>query len=129
MSLLLDGQQENVFNKRKYPLRGYAEGLRQLQGRRTQLLTVEWRFPIQRVERGIMTPPLGLMQWSGNVFTDVGTAYQNSPVTYYGSAGFELEADLNLFYGLNLRFRAGYAHGFDSQIGDDRVYLAVGSLF
>jgi len=129
LSLLIDGQQENVFNQRKYPLRGYKEGQRQLQGRRTQLLTAEWRFPIQRNESGIMTPPVGLMQWSGSIFTEAGAAYQDSPSIYYGSAGIEINADINLFYGANIRFRAGYAHGFDSQIGEDRVYLTAGSIF
>jgi len=128
-SLLIEGQQENVFNQRKYPLRGYKEGQSELRGRRTQLLTAEWRFPLQRNERGIMSPPLGLMQWSGTVFSEAGTAYQDSPATYYGSAGVEVNADINLFYYVNLRFRVGYAHGFDNQIGDDRVYLTVGSIF
>jgi hypothetical protein len=120
---------EAVFNQRRYALRGYKEGLPQLRGRRAQVLTGEWRFPLQRIERGVMTPPVGLMQWFGAVFAETGTAYEDSPGSYYSSAGVEFTADINLFYNLLLRTRAGYAHGFDNDIGDDRVYLKIGSSF
>ena len=118
-----------VFDVRDYALRGYKEGHEELRGRRMQLLSGEWRFPIERIEKGIMAPPLGIMQWFGNVFAEVGSAYQDSPDTYYPSAGIELIADINIFYNLVLRTRAGYAHGFDSDIGDDLVYLRIGSSF
>ncbi len=120
---------EPVFNVRSYALRGYKEGLPQLRGRRTQLLTGEWRFPLQRIEKGVMTPPVGLMQWFGGVFAETGAAYENSPQTYYSSAGVEVTADINVFYGLTLRSRLGYARGFDKDIGEDRVYLKIGSSF
>jgi hypothetical protein len=120
---------ESVFDQRDYPLRGYAEGLPQLRGRRAQLLSAEWRFPIQRIERGFMAPPVGLMQWSGAVFAETGAAYQDSPQNYYSSAGFEINADLDLFYSLGIRLRTGYAHGFDANIGDDRLYLTLGGSF
>ena len=118
-----------VFNKRSYALRGYKEGLPQLRGRRAQLFTGEWRFPIQRIEKGFMAPPIGIMQWFGNLFAETGSAYFESPEKYYSSAGLELIGDINIFYGLVLRTRLGYAHGFDKDIGDDRVYLRIGSSF
>ena len=120
---------EGVFNQRKYALRGYKEGLPQLQGRRAQLFTAEWRFPLQRLEKGFMAPPVGLMQWFATVFAETGSAYHDSPGTYYSSVGFELIADVNLFYNLTLRTRLGYAHGFDNELGEDRVYLKIGSSF
>lgn len=129
LAFLFSGLQEGVFDKRKYALRGYREGASQLTGRRAQLLTAEWRFPIQRNERGIMAPPIGLMQWSGSVFAEAGTAYRDSPEEYYSSAGFEINVDTNLFYLLSLRLRIGYAHGFDDEIGDDRLYLTAGTIF
>lgn len=129
VSVLFGFRNEAVFNKRSYALRGYKEGLPQLRGRRAQLLTGEWRFPLERIEKGVMVPPVGIMQWFGGIFAETGTAYRDSPDSYYSSAGFELSADINLFYGLVLRTRAGYAHGFDKNIGDDRVYLKVGSSF
>ncbi len=118
-----------VFNQRSYALRGYKEGLPQLRGRRAQILTGEWRFPIERIEKGIMAPPVAIMQWFGSVFAETGSAYNDSPDTYYSSAGIELNADIALFYNLILRTRLGYAHGFDSELGDDRVYLKIGSSF
>ncbi len=130
VSLLLNGaSSEGVFDRRRYALRGYDEGLPQLRGRRAQLLTGEWRFPLQRIERGLMTPPIGIMQWFGTIFVETGSAYRDSPETYYTSAGIEITADINLFYHLLLRTRLGYAHGFDSDVGDDRLYLKVGSSF
>jgi hypothetical protein len=129
VSVLFGANNEAVFNQRKYALRGYKEGLPQLRGRRVQLASAEWRFPLQRVERGIMAPPLGLMQWHGTLFAETGSAYQDSPETYYSSAGIELTADINLFYSLILRTRLGYAHGFDKDIGGDRVYIRIGSSF
>ena len=76
-----------------------------------------------------MAPPVGLMQWFGTVFAETGSAYQDSPDTYYSSAGMELTADVNLFYHLLLRTRVGYAHGFDRELGENRLYLEIGSSF
>ncbi|MDT8282263.1 MAG: hypothetical protein RQ982_05545, partial [Gammaproteobacteria bacterium] len=120
---------EAVFDVRKYALRGYQEGLPQLQGRRVQLLTGEWRFPLQRSEDGIMAPPVGIMQWFGTVFAETGSAYQDSADKYYSDAGLEITVDMALFYNVILRTRIGYAHGFDREIGDDRVYVKIGSSF
>jgi hypothetical protein len=130
LGLILNGvSTEGVFDRRKYALRGYKEGQPQLIGRRAQLLSAEWRIPIQRVEQGVMTPPVGIMQWFGSVFAETGTAYRDSPDTYYSSAGIEITADINVFYNLLLRTRVGYAHGFDREIGEDRLYLKIGSSF
>jgi len=129
INILFGLNNQPVFNQRSYALRGYKEGLPQLRGRRAQLLSGEWRFPLQRTERGIMTPPIGLMQWFGSVFAETGSAYQSSPGKYYSSLGIEVDADLNIFYGATLRTSLGYAHGFDGDIGDDQIYLRVGSSF
>ena len=129
VSVLFGASGEGVFDVRKYALRGYKEGLPQLQGRRMQLLTGEWRFPLQRIEDGTMTPPVGIMQWFGTVFAETGSAYQDSADRYYSDAGVEVSVDLALFYNVILQTRMGYAHGFDSEIGDDRVYVKIGSSF
>lgn len=129
ISILFANTQEPVFNQRNYALRGYKEGLPQLRGRRAQMLSGEWHFPFERIEKGIMTPPVAIMQWFGTVFVETGSAYRDSPGSYYSSAGFELTADINLFYSGTLRTRLGYAHGFDSKIGDDLIYLRIGNSF
>jgi hypothetical protein len=129
-SILFGESGTAVFNERDYALRGYKEGLPQLRGRRAQLLSGEWRFPFQRIEKGVMTPPVGVIQWFGAIFAETGSAYQdNKPDTYYTGAGFEVIADINIFYNVTFRTRLGYAHGFDNEIGDDRVYLKIGNSF
>jgi len=121
---------EPLFNKRRYALRGYAEGLANLSGRRMQLATLEWRFPGSLVERGLMSPPIGIIQWSGSVFAETGAIYEEtSPEKYYSSAGVELQADVNLFYGITSRMRLGIASGLDKEIGEDRVYFSLGASF
>ena len=129
VSVLFGASLEPVFNVRRYALRGYPEGLPQLRGRRAQLLSGEWRFPLQRIEDGIMAPPIGIMQWFGTVFAETGSAYEDKPDKYYSSAGIEILADVNLFYYIILRARLGYAHGFDSDLGEDRLYIKIGSSF
>ena len=95
-----------------------------------QLATLEWRFPGALVERGLMSPPVGLIQWSGSLFAETGAAYEdNSPDDYFSSVGIELQADINLFYGLTTRMRLGYASGLDEVIGEDRIYFNLGASF
>lgn len=119
-----------LFNKRDYALRGYAEGHPKLTGRRMQLATIEWRFPGALIERGFMSPPVGIIQWSGSVFAETGAAYNDSAADeYLSSAGVELQAEINLFYGLTSQLRLGFASGFDNEIGDDRVYFNLGASF
>ncbi len=117
-------------SQRSFPLRGYPAGLSWLQGRRMQLASLEWRFPLGLIERGFMAPPLGLLQWSGLLFVDSGAVWDRGsvPERRYGGAGAELLSDINLFYLINLRLRLGYAHGFDAG-GGDRFYLTLGSSF
>jgi hypothetical protein len=123
---------DSPFNVRDYALRGYAEGLAALAGRRMRLGSLEYRFPIVRVDRGTMWPimPLALHQLSGTLFVDSGAAWNEgrAPDHYATGAGFELMADVALGYSARFSLRLGYAHGFD--LGeDDRLYLRVGAAF
>lgn len=122
---------EKTFNVRKYNLRGYDENLPELSGRRMYLATSEWRFPLARIERGWMSPPLGLSQLSGSLFYEAGASWNEggSADRYYPGAGLEVTAELNLFYHLQLKTRLGYAHGFDDELGDDVVYFSLASSF
>jgi outer membrane protein assembly factor BamA len=130
LPLLGEALAGSPFNRRVYPLRGYPEGLAALAGRRMRLASLEWRFPIARTERGIMTPPLALHQWSGTLFADSGGAWQEggAPSAYRSGAGLELNFDSALFYSLRFNLRLGYAHGFDAG-GEDQVYLRIGVPF
>lgn len=128
--LLADTNVGSPFNRRNYALRGYDEGLPQLRGRRMQLASAEYRFPIARPERGWMAPPVGLLQVHGRVFLESGAAWDNggTPPRYYSSAGAELIAETELFYNLPLVVSFGFASGFDD-IGTDEVYVRLSTSF
>ncbi|MCP1727830.1 hypothetical protein J2T60_001830 [Natronospira proteinivora] len=116
-----------LFDRRRYALRGYD---RLETGRRLQLATAEWRFPIARPQRGFTRFPLGAHQFSGRLFAEAGAAWDSgsSPDDYRRSVGGELLADLNLFYRANLQLRLGLARGLDEE-EDTRAYLLLSSPF
>ena len=96
-----------------------------------RLASLEYRFPVWRVERGVMIPlPIALHQLSGTVFVDTGAVWSqgHSPDDYRTGAGFELMTDTALFYSARFSVRLGYAHGFDTG-GENQVYLRLGSSF
>jgi hypothetical protein len=120
-----------AFNVREYNLRGYNENEPELSGRRMQLFTSEWRFPVALIERSWMAPPLGVLQVSGSLFYESGATWNegHSADRYYRSTGGELIADLNLFYQLDVNLRLGYARGLDDTLGDKIFYFSVVSSF
>lgn len=119
-----------VFNRRNFSLRGYGSTAG-LSGRRMQLASAEYRFPIKLVERGFMSPPIGLHQLFGQIFTDVGGAWNigNKAKKYYTGSGIELGADMELFYHLPVRLTLGFAYGFDQVSGGNRVYFRMGNSY
>lgn len=131
LPLLFDTRVANApFNRRDFALRGYAEGLPQLTGTQMRMGSLEYRFPLWRLERGLMAPPLGLHQLHGAAFAESGTAWQKggSPQRYYRSYGAELSADTVLFYSMMLRLSLGYARGVEA-IGGEQYYLRLGAAF
>lgn len=118
-----------LFNRRDYPLRGYPTGLDRLTGRRMQLNSAEWHFPIATVQRAFTVPFVGLHRLHGDMFVDNGTAWSagRDPAGYATGAGTELFADLNAFYIINLRLGLGFARGFDEG-GENQVYLTLSGL-
>jgi len=129
-ALLASPLLSSPFDVRDYPLRGYPEGLAALQGRRMQLFSAEYRFPIRRIERGWMTPPAAIHQVFGSVFVDTGATWDEGshPQEYRTGAGIEAYADVAALYSLRFTLRLGYAHGFNAG-GGDQVYLQIGSSF
>jgi outer membrane protein assembly factor BamA len=121
---------DSPFNQREFALRGYDSGLATLTGRRMVLAAAEWRFPIARIERGIMYPPLAIHQVYGTVFAETGDAWNTgrTPGDYSTGAGIEAHAEINLLYDLALHLRLGYAHGFADN-GSNQLYLQLGSSF
>jgi outer membrane protein assembly factor BamA len=123
-------QTNTPLNQRRFALRGYNNGEPLLTGHDMALTTLEYRFPIARIERGWMAPPVGVHQVFGQVFMDagrVGSSLQQAQ-TYTG-IGLELGADIILFYTLPVRVQMGYAKGLDKNIGGNQAYLRIGSSF
>ncbi|MGD8591977.1 MAG: hypothetical protein PVF82_04050 [Gammaproteobacteria bacterium] len=120
-----------IFNKRSYALRGYKEGLPELVGRRMSLAELEWRFPIAMIERGLMTPPIGIHDIHGKAFYNIGDAWRDEfdSSDLLQGAGLEINTEIVIGYMFSLDMRVGYAHGFDETLGDDQVYLSVGGTF
>lgn len=124
---ILGGRTGPFLNNRRFTLRGYDSTST---GRRMQLATVDWRFPLANIERGSMSPPAGVLDISGNLFVEGGATWDNGgePDEYRSAAGAEIHAEINLFYAINLDLRLGYAHGYDEG-GEDQVYLTIGGAF
>ncbi|MDH3762021.1 MAG: hypothetical protein OEU50_13650 [Gammaproteobacteria bacterium] len=124
---ILNGRVGPFLNNRRYTLRGYDSTS---SGRRMQLATLDWRLPLANVERGVMSPPVGLLDISANLFVEGGATWNDGsePDEYRSAAGAEVLARVNLFYALNLNLRLGYAHGYDEG-GEDQVYLTLGGAF
>ncbi|HEB92984.1 MAG TPA: hypothetical protein ENI94_05865 [Gammaproteobacteria bacterium] len=120
----------SLFNKRKFPLRGYPQGLNTLTGENMLLLNTEWRFPLHRTGRTLMSPPVGIQQLSGKVFYNIGAAGKEvySQENRYSGAGIELQADVILGYILPLTLRAGLATGFDPG-GENQAYFSLERSF
>ena len=120
----------DIFNKRNYALRGYKEAP-ELIGRRMALAELEWRFPIIMIERGWMAPPLGIHDIYGKVFYNAGETWQDKfqSADLLHGAGFEVNTLIVVGYSFGVDLRMGYAHGFDSQLGEDTVYMSVGGTF
>jgi len=118
------------FKKRSYNLRGYPEGLAHLEGQRMRLGSAEYRFPLTRIERGFMAPPVGMHQIYGTLFYDIGATWDtgSEPEKHYRGAGLEMGFDVSLGYFLVINVTAGYAHGFDEG-GEDQFYLRLGAAF
>jgi len=131
LSSIMNGEVESLFNKRDYSLRGYSEGYAQLVGKNMRLFSAEYRFPIRRIEHGWMVPPIGINQLHGTLFYDAGGVWNtgNGPDHYYTGAGLELNADLDVFYNIRLHTSLGFAKGFDKTLGENKVYLRIGSEF
>ncbi|HEY0633824.1 MAG TPA: hypothetical protein VGE00_00465 [Gammaproteobacteria bacterium] len=119
------------FNRRSYALRGYAEGLPQLSGTQMRMASLEYRYPLERIERGFMGFfPVGLHQLHGALFADTGVAwdYGASPGRYYTGYGFEVSADIVFAYGALLPLSFGYAYGVE-EVGGNQFYLRLGASF
>ena len=105
------------------PVRGAPAGL--LRGQNAALLSLEYRLPLFRIDRGPATWPLFFQRISGGVFADAGTAWNDEAIelpalsrpatrafdndTTVVTAGAELSFDIFLGFYIPLRYRVGAA--------------------
>lgn len=109
-------------------LRGYPAFDRG--GTQFHLVQAEYRFPIWRINQGILTLPVYLNRLSAAVFGDVGDAFygQFDIETFRVGVGGELLLDFTIGYLLQFTLRVGYARGLMDG-GIDQVYGHIGVPF
>ncbi|HEY1956294.1 MAG TPA: hypothetical protein VGH28_11795 [Polyangiaceae bacterium] len=106
-----------------FALRGYPVAVQT--GAYYGLFNAEYRFPIVNIDRGLSTLPIMLNRISGNVFYDLGAAF-NDPLQadFLSGVGAELWFDTTLGYFAAFNFRVGYARGLSGG-GIDKVYFVA----
>lgn len=128
---------------RYYALRGYPTS--SMRGDHLYLGSVEYRFPLLRIERGFATAPLWLRGISARVFAEAGQVFSTDDYAGYGgsSAGFaqfwantrpsvgaELEGDIVLGWGGFFVGRVGYSFGFGNGAYPSGIaYAQLGTSF
>lgn len=85
-------------HQRDLRLRGYPDQTPELIGRRAELYSAEYRFPLAHIDQGWSGWPLGLRDVSGTVFFESGKA--SEVFEHHDSLGLELKAGLDLGYSL-----------------------------
>jgi Tol biopolymer transport system component len=118
----LDPEQTGFF------LRGYPP--RELHGRKAAVGTLEYRFPLRNIERGVSTWPFFFRRAHADVFFDIGNAWDKNTTLsdFRRGVGVEVEMDTILGHLIPLRFRLGFAKGLD-QDGENQTYFVVGNSF
>ena len=89
--------------------------------------TLEYRFPVLEIERGIETLPLFLDRLHAAVFVDTAMAFTNDAATARVATGVGVELRLQVvlgYYGY-YEVRAGFARGLSSG-GVDQPYAVLG---
>ncbi len=114
---------ETLFFLRGYPARSFR-------GQRMALVSLEYRFPIVNIERGIRTWPVFFRRIHGTFFADTGNTWdKNTQIKDFKTGvGGEIKLDMNLAYYARLPLRLGIAYGLDDE-GVLRGYLAIGNAF
>ena len=106
-------------------LRGYPASA--FSGDQFYLATVEYRFPIWDIFRGIGTFPVWASRVTGAVFVDAGHAFSGPMADSYPRVGVgaELRLQTDLFYSFGASFRLGYAYGV-MEAGEHQFYFVLG---
>lgn len=132
-----------LFGSAAFPVRGYAPGVQT--GNRAIAATLEYRFPIALVDRGVGLLPVFLKAVHGDLFADAGGAWCAAAAddctlrlgaaptrfTPLASLGAELGVDLTLGYAADLPLRVGVGVPLRSAPATTpaRIYLRLGRSF
>lgn len=122
------GEQQRLFGRNEYRLRGYDQGVQS--GHFIHQQTLQLGFPLARIERNWGLNPLGLGDISGRLFIDSGRAWfrrqQRDQLT---GIGVEIRSDIILGYRLLAPLTLGLAKGLNPANGEQRqFYLRFGLL-
>lgn len=103
-------------------------------GTRVLAGSVEYRFPLARVERGWRTAPVFLRAVHAALFADAGHAWDSgfAWADFKTSVGVELSADAVVGFGLPVTVASGIAWARDGATNrrlDPRPYLRIGKSF
>jgi len=106
---------------RGYPLR---------KGDQLQVLQLEYRFLISRINRGIDTLPIFARRVHAALFVDTGNAYSGcfAPSSLGVGTGAELRLDWATAYGVNYTLRGGLAIGL-TRGGEPQWYTTIARPF
>jgi hypothetical protein len=115
-----------------HPIRGFAEGT--VIGDRVAAASLEYRFPVALVSRGLGLAPIYFDRLSGALFLDAGAAW--APGTgsrrALAAAGAETSLDLVFSHSVPYRLRGGFARRLHAPPGTPlgwEVYAGVGIGF
>jgi len=115
------------FGKRGFPFRGYASGIPALTGDSMALISVDWTFPLARINRSLMSPPIGVRHVAGRVFVERGDAWNDQPYWLSGY-GMELRFAMQLFYRQSASWRLGISRG-NADFSETRLYHYININF
>jgi outer membrane protein assembly factor BamA len=139
---------DNLSNSevKNFSLRGYEPAT--LKGNNLILTSLEYRFPLANIERGLNLGPLSILleRLSGVLFIDIGNAWESASSStsininvenneinsiwqdFKSSIGAELKADFNYQYDSPFTLRLGAAKALTDPKGYD-IYITLGSSF
>jgi len=105
-------------------LRGYPAN--EFRGQKAALASLEYRFPIKNMEKGMGNGPVFFRRFHGAVFCESGNAWDDGfhARDFKSSAGAEARLDMYLAYYLPITLRFGVAQGLDKS-GETMVIFSL----
>lgn len=113
-----------LFGRGDFALRGYESSV--MSGQYFNINRISYTQWLARIEKGFYNWPIAIGDISAKVFGDYGSAWNDSnDAEYLTGVGLEMNVEVMLFYNMLLPVSVSYAHGTDSELGDDRFALGI----